>query len=53
MAKWEGGKVALEDLKNKADKAYTELNEQVIPEMMCLCFLMDSYFLFLMGVCLI
>ncbi|CAK9308499.1 unnamed protein product [Citrullus colocynthis] len=28
MAKWEGGKVALEDFKNKADKAYTELNEQ-------------------------
>ncbi|XP_022969371.1 nuclear-pore anchor isoform X2 [Cucurbita maxima] len=27
-AKWEGGKVALEDFKNKADKAYNELNEQ-------------------------
>ncbi|KAE8646121.1 nuclear-pore anchor isoform X2 [Cucumis sativus] len=27
-AKWEGGRVALEDLKNKADKAYSELNEQ-------------------------
>ncbi|XP_038887700.1 nuclear-pore anchor isoform X2 [Benincasa hispida] len=28
MAKWEGAKVALEDFKNKADKAYAELNEQ-------------------------
>ncbi|XP_050941525.1 nuclear-pore anchor-like isoform X2 [Cucumis melo] len=27
-AKWEGGRVALEDFKNKADKAYSELNEQ-------------------------